>query len=898
MSNKPTIESVTQLRLSLLRNGFKPIELLTGTKIPKRKKWNKEHHWKEGDAVTDDALNTGLVTDGLVVPDDDVDDKARSQAIEARMIKTLGKPALTRRRTGSNRFASLYLPEDGYEHRKLVQTGTEKNLNDKLEKVELLGIGQQLFCFGEHPEGGELEWDDGADPSNTARSVLPQVSEEAIHAFLDGVASIFSVKPSYHRRRQAQQLDSELKPEAPIEDIRAALGVIGNRGADRPEWIRVGYATHGASGGSEEGEQAWTDWSLLHPSVDEGEEGFMDEEYACRIAWAGMDRGPGVHSGFGVLYNMAKEVDPDWMPPSHIAQRKNISTWNDGEGIVWQEGKMNAIIDHVEYKLVEDEAEIFVRGMNLVTPKRVKSDDGSEGIVLLPMTIAWMTTILNRDFQWKCFLKGKDKETGEPKEKLIRAPEVIIKPMLAPNRSWKYRQISGIVTCPTLRPDGSLLYKPGWDRPTKLWHVGDPAFRGIEERFIKDPSEEDVLAALGRIKKRILPEVAFSGYGTDDEGGGKAVSVATALSMFLTPAARGMLGRVPWHCVNGPTPGTGKSYLIFLVGCLILGHAVPALAVSSRKEELDTSVTAHIRQAHPLLNMDNVPWEVRSSLLNQLVSEILVEVRPFNQNETTELVPYRGTPYINGNNLTITEDMIRRSVMCHLDSRMEHPEKKKYKTKPHEYILANRCEVLIDCLTIVLGHKHAGKLTQLAGFGEWSDYVRSPINFYHGADCVVSQEWMTESDPDRSMVNEVMGVMKKDYGSGVEFTVQEWIDEADDTVGAGSHGELFNALLMVCKMKDKRPSASDCGSWLRYHKNRPFDGMMFVQVRKKHQAVVWGFCEVGRRPKDGEWLTLAVGRERQAKLADAEQKKMEAEEDARNKALDAEAELKKRAMGG
>jgi hypothetical protein len=109
------------------------------------------------------------------------------------------------------------------------------------------------------------------------------------------------------------------KPEADIADIRAALAVIPNddrpweseRGPDGEVtvvgWNAIGLAIWRASGGSDEGRAAFTDWSRKSKKFDETETEFR---------WQRFGRSPPSKIGFGSLVWLARQAVPGWLPPS------------------------------------------------------------------------------------------------------------------------------------------------------------------------------------------------------------------------------------------------------------------------------------------------------------------------------------------------------------------------------------------------------------------------------------------------------------------------------------------------------------------------------------------------------------------------------------------------------
>ena len=53
-------------------------------------------------------------------------------------------------------------------------------------------------------------------------------------------------------------------------------------------------------------------------------------------------------------------------------------------------------------------------------------------------------------------------------------PRLVASILLTRVGEWRFPQISGIVTAPTLRRDGSLITNPGYDPKTRLYYMADP----------------------------------------------------------------------------------------------------------------------------------------------------------------------------------------------------------------------------------------------------------------------------------------------------------------------------------------------------------------------------------------------------------------------------------------
>lgn len=161
-------DSVFALRQALYSNGYQPVEVKTGEKVPARAGWP----FKKGAPQTrDDALNTGLLCDHFCPLDFDVDDAAAMETIARTVEAVAGHTPLIRSRADSPRKLLLYRAPDGSRPKKRVI-----KLGD-LGKIEILGNGQQFVAYGTHPGGAEFEWLESG-PDIVKRDDVPVLTPE------------------------------------------------------------------------------------------------------------------------------------------------------------------------------------------------------------------------------------------------------------------------------------------------------------------------------------------------------------------------------------------------------------------------------------------------------------------------------------------------------------------------------------------------------------------------------------------------------------------------------------------------------------------------------------------------------------------------------------------------
>jgi putative DNA primase/helicase len=96
-----------------------------------------------------------------------------------------------------------------------------------------------------------------------------------------------------------------------IEDVVAALGKIANDDVGWDDWSKIGMAVWGATGGSEDGYEAFREWS---------EKSGKHDDAACRERWDHWMRSPPDRLGVGTLLYEANKADPAWVKPSRKAR--------------------------------------------------------------------------------------------------------------------------------------------------------------------------------------------------------------------------------------------------------------------------------------------------------------------------------------------------------------------------------------------------------------------------------------------------------------------------------------------------------------------------------------------------------------------------------------------------
>lgn len=409
-------------------------------------------------------------------------------------------------------------------------------------------------------------------------------------------------------------------------------------------------------------------------------------------------------------------------------------------------------------------------------------------------------------------------------------PRLLAQTILAREGEWSFPKLTGVTTCPTFCPNGTIHSEPGYDPATGMLLLEPPAMPPIAER----PTRADAEAGL-RLLEGLLPGFPFA----DD------ASRSVALSALLTPVVRGIAPVVPLHAISAPVAGSGKSYLIDLASAIATGERAPVIAAGHNEEETEKRLGAALLSGQPIVSIDNVNGQLGGDALCQLIERPRVSVRPLGSSRLVT-IESRATTYATGNNIQLTADMTRRGILCSLDPNMERPELRTFDLNPFETITADRGKFIAAALTIVRAYIVAGcpgALPPLASFEAWSTYVRSALVWLGCADPLATMEAARAEDPVTTSLRMVMHSWHQAVGDEAK-KAGEMKALAEEHFGPGK-SDLEQALIEVAADRFGAIDPVRLGRFLLRHKGRIVDGLRLLGHDDGHsKQKVWSVRHV------------------------------------------------------
>src|SRR6516162_2513388 len=389
-----------------------------------------------------------------------------------------------------------------------------------------------------------------------------------------------------------------------------------------------------------------------------------------------------------------------------------------------------------------------------------------------------------------------------------------VRVILASERRWRFPHVTGVITTPTLRPDGSLLADPGHDPETELYLLPGFQLPPIPEH----PTKDQALAAL-KLLIDLLSEFSFKRIGGEHE---KRLNRSVALSGLLTPLVRGSLPTAPMHLIAAHMAGTGKSYLVDTAAMIATGRLCPVITALKSVEETEKRLHAIVHSGIAMFSLDNCAHDLEGEFLCQVAERPVVKIRILGRSETPDCDVHTAV-YATGNNITFKDDMLRCGLVCNLEALDERPELRRFNRNALRQAGANRATYVAAALTVMRAYLAAGAPEMCGPFGsyaEWSTMVRSPLVWLGEPDPVASVDATQAEDPELADIRELFNLCVDEFRPDTIYGTATLI-EAASAAPVGFNPNPFRDLLWrIAGDKDGDISAKRLGEWLRRSSGR------------------------------------------------------------------------------
>jgi len=528
----------------------------------------------------------------------------------------------------------------------------------------------------------------------------------------------------------------------------------------------------------------------------------------------------GVSNGYGAGH-------PSRGDGTKAAEGRDSDAPRERPAITVEGGALPLMVDQAEKALLADPGpRIYQRVGLLVRVIRTESPVVRRGLkreagalVIHPIEAPYLVERFTGAANWlKYDARSRDM-------KAVDCPDKVVKSYMARRGSWQVAPLIGIIEAPTLRWDGSILDKPGYDEATGLFFdPGQYEFPKIPDR----PSQSEAFNALEELRD-ILKDFPFVD---------PLIDRMAAVAAILTALVRKSLPSAPLFVFRAPKMRSGKTLLADVVSMLATGRkcAVMSQALGQeRSNEERKRLLAILIEGDPVVNFDNCEHALEGAALCTAITQETIKDRVLGISKTATAstsVTFLAT----GNNLVIAGDLSARVVPCDLDPQVERPEERVFDRDLYEFVPANRGRFVAAALTILRAYHMAGMPEQAihrwGGFDEWSRWIRGSLVWIAQTDPTAGRARLEVVDPIRQSLRPILLAWCEAFQARA-VTVAEAVRESD------THPDLKAAFFDQAGDSKGGIRTKSLGRFLEKHADRIEGGLRIERAGDRQGKALW-----------------------------------------------------------
>jgi hypothetical protein len=392
--------------------------------------------------------------------------------------------------------------------------------------------------------------------------------------------------------------------------------------------------------------------------------------------------------------------------------------------------------------------------------------------------------------------------------------------------NWPHLPVlTGIITAPTLRPDGTVLATPGYDQATGLYYApGETVFPAIPER----PTREDIDEAF-EILEEPFQDFPFK------EAHHKSAAFA---ALFTTLLRYAIPGHVPLFGVSAPTAGTGKTLVVDTIAIIASGRPAPKLSQPTREEEWNKQLLTCALEGDQLVLIDNCVSTLASGELCKAVTAQVLKGRILGVHQNGE-APQHAVYFATGNSLRFRGDIVRRTIPITLESSLERPETRTgfaIDTPLEVWTQTHRPQLVAAALTLLRGYHLAPDtptVPTLGSFEAWCQMVCGPLVWLGMPNPIEGVEAIKDDDDEREQLRTLLMAWQAVYADKA-VTLRHAKDDInsytrDSEAPSTTYHALADALKAFDRSRDTLLNIDSVGQHLRQVAGRIVCGKTLVR---------------------------------------------------------------------
>lgn len=435
------------------------------------------------------------------------------------------------------------------------------------------------------------------------------------------------------------------------------------------------------------------------------------------------------------------------------------------------------------------------------------------------------------------FYRQKILSDGTKTDLLLDPPDKICKSIVSLQTQRQLKKLNGVITAPTLKPNGDVLQAVGYDRDTQLLCDLPPDVVPVPAH----PTKSEAKAALEAL---MFPFKDFPFCAPLDR--------AVLLAAILTAAVRPGLSVAPGFAFDAPAQGSGKTLLARSIGVLVHGSdpSVWPHVAGRDDEEIRKRIFSVLRSGMHALIWDNIVGAFDSPAVAACMTSPNFTDRILGQSASST-VPNRLMILFTGNNLLLQGEMPRRILVCRIDPVSERPFAREFSLDPFAYCRDNRQKLISSALTLIRAYLTHGCSTpisgRLASFEAWDEWVRRTVIYANElmpdsfADVLESITANQTVDSEQESLGDLLKAWHGLIGDR-PVSVADLIREGQRNFNDPKHSALHNAINELPLNKSPIPNPKAIGKYLGFRKGRIVGGYRLEAGPKIDDRNTWRVC--------------------------------------------------------
>lgn len=280
---------------------------------------------------------------------------------------------------------------------------------------------------------------------------------------------------------------------------------------------------------------------------------------------------------------------------------------------------------------------------------------------------------------------GKDNDTDVP------PPTEVVVDLVANADKFGLPVLRQIVHSPIFAADGTLHAEPGYSPATQCWY--EPRDGMKIPPVPSSPTDAQVRQAAWKLMGDYLGNFPFE----------TPADRALALALMLLPFMRQLIdGHTPLHLVEASTPGTGKTLLVQAIFQVCYGGDISSMTECKDDAEWSKQITAKLMTGQPIFFIDNVSRTLASAKLASVITSRTWEDRILGASQML-IAPIEHVFVATGNNISASDEVVRRLVRCRLNAHVEKPWQRTGFRHPEllKWGAQHRSELVAAALTLI-----------------------------------------------------------------------------------------------------------------------------------------------------------------------------------------------------